>query len=192
MYSKQFRVAKFTRMDEGDADDYALEREAFENSTTVRDLPIRLLDHLKLLAGHTYGHHIDRLTHCLQAATRAQEDGRDDQYVAMALLHDIGDVLSPLGHEEIAAGILAPYVREELLWIVRHHAIFQGWYYWHLDGTGRDRNARDKFRNHPHFAATAEFCEKYDQISFDPFYRSLPLEAFEETLKRVFSVPVTY
>ena len=104
MYSKQFRVAKFTRMDEGDADDYALEREAFENSTTVRDLPVRLLDHLKLLAGHTYGHHIDRLTHCLQAATRAQEDGRDDQYVAMALLHDIGDVLSPLGHEEIAAG----------------------------------------------------------------------------------------
>ena len=57
-------------------------------------LPDRILTHLRLLAGDTGGYAVDRLTHSLQTATRAQRDGRDDEYVVCALLHDIGDTLA--------------------------------------------------------------------------------------------------
>ena len=39
----------------------------------------------RLLAGDTGGYAVDRLTHSLQTATRAQRDGRDDEYVVCAL-----------------------------------------------------------------------------------------------------------
>jgi predicted HD phosphohydrolase len=39
------------------------------------------------------------------------------------------------------------------------------------------------------FDACAEFCEKYDQASFDPDYDSLPVEHFQPMVRRVFSTP---
>ena len=52
-------------------------------------------------------------------------------------------------------------------------------------GLDEDRNAREKYRDHPHFDHTAEFCELYDQCSFDPAYDTQPIEHFEPLVRRV-------
>jgi predicted HD phosphohydrolase len=148
----------------------------------------RVLDHLRLLDGDFGGFPVDRLTHSLQTATRAYRDGRDEPYVVMALLHDIGDTLGASNHPDIAAAILKPFVSEELLWIVQHHGIFQGVNFFHH--LGLDRDMREQFRGHEHFAATEEFIDKYDCPAFDPEYDSLPLEFFEPMVMRLFQYPL--
>ena len=148
----------------------------------------RVLDHLRLLEGDCGGFGVDRLEHSLQTATRAHRDGRDEAYVVMALLHDIGDTLGAYNHQDIAAAVLKPFVSEELHWIVQHHAIFQGYNFFHL--VGLDRNERDKFRGHAHYQATADFIEKYDCPAFDPDYDSAPLSFFEPMVMRQFMVPL--
>ena len=150
-------------------------------------LPDRILAHLSLLAGDTGGYAVDRLTHSLQTATRAQRDGRDDEYVVCALIHDIGDTLASTNHAELAAVILEPFVSERNHWIVEQHAIFQGYYFFHHFEL--DRNMRDRFRGHEYWRDCAEFCEKYDQNSFDPDYDTLPLDAFEPALRAVLAAP---
>lgn len=149
----------------------------------------RVLDHLRLLDGDCGGFAVDRLTHCLQTATRAHRDGRPEDYVVMALLHDIGDTLGAYNHPDIAAAILKPFVSDELLWIVQHHGIFQGYNFFHL--IGLDRNMRDQFASHEHYAATAEFVEKYDCPAFDAAYDTLPLAFFEPLVMRLFETPRT-
>lgn len=42
---------------------------------------------------------------------------------------------------------------------------------------------RDKFKDHPYFNDCKDFCEKYDQNSFDPEYESLPLDFLFQWLK---------
>jgi len=150
-----------------------------------KGLPDRILTHLKILGGDTGGYAVDRLTHSLQTATRARRDGRDDEYVACALLHDIGDTLGTADHAELAATILEPFASEKHVWIVRHHGIFQGYYFFHH--LGLDRTLRDRFCDHPYWRDCAEFCEKYDQNSFDPAYDTLPLEAFEPAVRKLFA-----
>ena len=59
------------------------------------DVCHRIKDHLMLLKGDCGGFPVDRLTHCLQTATLAHQDGKDEEYVVCALLHDIGDTLGP-------------------------------------------------------------------------------------------------
>lgn len=149
----------------------------------------RMLDHLRLLEGDTGGFPVDRLTHCLQTATRAFRDGRSEDYVVMALLHDIGDTLGAYNHADIAAAILKPFVSEELHWIVEQHAIFQGYNFFHY--VGLDRNKRDQFRGHPYFEATAEFIDRYDCPAFDASYDSAPLSFFEPMVMRLFENPRT-
>jgi predicted HD phosphohydrolase len=146
-------------------------------------LPDRLLGQLRLLRDERHAFSIDRLEHCLQAASRALHDGRDEEYVVCALLHDVGAALAPADHAEFAAMVLRPFVSERNHWMLRHHGIFQGYYFFHF--FGMDRNLRERLRGHPHFDYTAEFCERYDQNAFDPAYPSLPLEAFEPMLRRV-------
>ena len=178
-------VARFTRMQDGTREDYEIiERvqEPFAN-----ELADRVLDHLRSLGDSYGGMLVDRLTHSLQTATRAHRDGRDEEYVVCALLHDIGDMLATHNHADLAAAILKPFVSERNLWIVEHHAIFQGYYFWHHLGANRD--AREKYRDHPYFGDTAEFCASYDQCSFDPDYDTLPLAHFEPMLRRVFAAP---
>jgi predicted HD phosphohydrolase len=186
------KTVKYTRMDQGDEEDYRLSEELFAKARCVTGHADAVLDQLKFLLGDPIGHHVDRFEHSLQTATRAHRDARSEDYVVMALLHDIGDTLSPHNHGDIAAGILKPYVSEELHFIVKNHAVFQGYYFWHLDGLGRDRNAREQFRSSPYFDATAEFCEKYDQVSFDPAYDSMPLFAFEPMVRRLFAAPTIW
>ena len=104
-----------------------------------------------------------------------------------ALLHDIGDELAPHTHGEMTAAVLRPYIAPEICWVVKHHGLFQMYYYAHL--TGGDRNARDRYRDHPWFDACAEFCERYDQNCFDPDFDTLPVETFEPMVRRVFAEP---
>lgn len=147
----------------------------------------RVLAHLRILKGDYGGFPVDRLEHSLQTATRAHRDGRDDEYVVCALLHDIGDTLGAYNHPDIAAAILKPFVSEQNHWMVAHHGIFQGHYFFHY--LGMDRDMREQFRDHPNFTHTSEFCEKYDQSAFDPSYESMPLEAFEPMVMKLFEMP---
>ena len=178
--------ARFSAMADGTAEDWAIISTHYMDF--AKSLPDRVLAHLKLLDGDFGGFPIDRLQHSLQTATRAHRDGRDEAYVTMALLHDIGDTLGTYNHPEVAAAIIKPFVSEEVHWICQNHGAFQGYYYFHY--VGMDRNIRDNFRDHPHFAACAEFCEKYDQSAFAPDYDTLPLEFFEPMLRRVMARPI--
>ncbi|APG62404.1 phosphohydrolase [Sphingorhabdus lutea] len=180
------KKAKFTAMTEGTAEDWGIIAGQFMPfASKVAD---RVLDHLRLLDGDYGGFPIDRLQHCLQTATRAHRDGRDEQYVVMALLHDIGDTLGSYNHPEVAAAIIKPFVSEENHWICEHHGAFQGYYYFHY--LGMDRNLRENFRGHKYFDACAEFCEKYDQAAFDPEYKSEALSFFEPMVRRVMAAPL--
>ena len=151
-------------------------------------LPDRVLAHLKLLDGDYGGFPIDRLQHSLQTATRAHQAGESEPYVVMALLHDIGDTLGSYNHPDVAAAILKPFVDKKLHWMVEHHGIFQGYYFFHHLGMNRDM--REAFRGHEHFEDTARFCELYDQAAFDGNYESAPLEFFEPMVGRVFARPI--
>ena len=128
---------------------------------------------------------ISRLEHCLQTATRAERDGADDETVVCALLHDIGDVLAPANHSQVAAALLQPYVSEKNHWIIKHHGVFQGYYYFHFYGL--DREARERYRDHEHYQACVDFCANWDQASFDPGYDTYPLEHFESRVRALFA-----
>jgi predicted HD phosphohydrolase len=179
--------ARFREMKQGTREDWAIIAGEYRHFAT--GLPERVLDHLRLLDGDFGGFPVCRLEHSLQTATRAYRDGQGEPYVVMALLHDIGDTLGSYNHPEVAAAILKPFVSEELHWICQNHGTFQGYYYFHF--LGMDQHARDRFRDHPHFEACREFCEKYDQAAFDPDYESEPLEFFEPMVRRVMARPLT-
>ncbi len=177
--------ATFTRMEDSSAEDWAcIVPEAMQ---MARTLPDRVMAHLKLLDGDFGGFPIDRLSHCLQTATLAHRDGRSEEYVVCALLHDIGDTLGSYNHADIAAAILEPFVEEGHHWMVKHHAIYQGHNFFHH--IGLDRNLRDQFKGHAHDALTEEFVRRYDNPAFDPQGEMLPLSHFEPMLRRVMAAP---
>lgn len=144
----------------------------------------RVLEQLRYLQDDHGGFPVNRLEHCLQTATRAERDGRDEEYVLCALLHDIGDNLAPFNHPDIAAGIVKPFVSEKNWWMTKHHGIFQGYYFWHH--IGLDRNTRDKYSDSPWFNYTVEFCELYDSPAFDADYTSFDLAHFEPLVRDAF------
>jgi predicted HD phosphohydrolase len=152
----------------------------------ARHVVDRVLCHFQLLAGES-GSGFDRFKHSLQTATLAHQAGEDEEYIVCALLHDIGDTLAPYNHPEVAAAILKPYVTEENHWMIQHHGIFQGYYFFHH--VGLDRRLREQFRNHPCFERTALFCERYDTLGFDSNMENMPLAAFEPMMRRVFATP---
>ena len=177
--------AKFTNMQNGTADDWAII--ATKSVDFSRELPGRVLAHLRLLEGDAGGFIVDRLQHSLQTATLAHRGGEDDEYVVCALLHDIGDTLGCYNHADVAAAVLKPFVSEENHWMVEKHAVFQGYYFFHY--LGMNRNVRDQFTGHPWYERTRLFCEKYDSPAFDPKGETLPLEFFEPMVHRVFAAP---
>jgi len=179
--------AGFHAMTEGTAEDWqAISAAAAPFNRAHAD---RLLEALRALSHDCGGFAVDRLEHSLQTATRAFRDGRDEEYVVCALMHDIGDLMGPSNHAEVGAVIMKPYVSEANHWMMDKHGIFQGYYFFHH--LGLDRDLREQFRGHPHFEYCAQFCHLYDQSSFDPNYDSLPLEAFEPMLRRVVARPKT-
>ena len=174
--------ATFTRMDESTAEEWAL-MEA-EDDGLLDALPDRILDLLRLLESDTGGFAVDRLTHSLQTAHRAEMDGRDDAYIVCALVHDIGDTLTPLNHADLGAAIVKPWVSEAYHWMVQHHDVFQGYYFWHY--LGLDRNARDALKSHDFYEVGEAFVDKYDMLAFDPDYPTPPLAHYEPLLRGFF------
>ena len=175
----------FRRMDEGTPADYALLNRL--EDVFVSALPDRILAALANLENSLAGYQISRLEHSLQTATRAELDGADTEMIVGALVHDLGDDLAPFNHSQLAAAILRPYVRREVVWIIEHHGVFQMYYYG--DAMGVDKNAREIYRGHKWFDSCEKFCERWDQMSFDPDYDSYPLAHFEPMIREIFTRP---
>jgi len=155
-----------------------------ENAAGLAD---HLISHLELLKGEKGGFTIDRYDHSLQTATRAYRDGKDEEYVVCALLHDVGDLLAPYNHGELVAAMLKPFISDANCWMIKHHTVFQGYYFW--DKIGDDKNARDKYQDEPYYAHTIEFCEKYDSAAFDPDYKNEPIEFFKPMIHNLVKNP---
>lgn len=173
----------FTQMKDGTKEEYEF-LTAHEIDHT-RHTARRLLKALVDLDESLSGYQITRLGHSVQSATRAWRDGADTDWVVGALLHDIGDIYAPYNHDEYAATILKPFVREQVTWCVATHGDFQMLYYGHH--VGGDQHKRDKYRDNPYFDDCAAFCERWDQASFDPEYDDLPLEFFAPMVEEVFA-----
>jgi len=177
------KTVNFTEMKNGSKEDYLLldkhEKKYIEGTAD------RILKFMGGLNSTLEGYKVSRLEHSLQTATRAFNDKADDEMIVAALLHDIGDELAPLNHSEYAAAVLKPYVSEKTHWLVEKHGEFQMYYYaHHLEG---NRNQRDKYKGHKYYKDTVNFCENWDQKSFDPNFKSLSLNEFEPLVKKIFS-----
>jgi len=178
-------TVSFTKMEDGTKEEYAFLEPLYIQC--IDGIPEMLLGLLKRMKGDRLGYQIDRYQHSLQTATRAERDGSDEETIVCALLHDIGDVLAPDNHSQVAAAILQPYISERNYWVLKHHGLFQGYYYFHH--INKDRNIRDNFKDHQFYQACVDFCSQWDQCSFDPDYDTLPLEHFEQMVGRVISEP---
>jgi predicted HD phosphohydrolase len=178
-------TATFRQMKDGTREEYLL-LERYEHDY-IATLPERVVEAVVKLGTGLGGYAVSRLTHSLQAATRARRDGADIELVVAALIHDVGDELAPYNHAEVAAGLIRPYVRPEVTWIVEQHALFQSYYFNHH--YGKDRHGRERFRGHRWFDACEAFCERWDQASFDPDYDADSLESFIPLVREVFLRP---
>ncbi len=173
-------------MEDGTKEDYEFLGEEFSEHT-LGVLVENLLAMLRVLQGPTLGYQVDRYEHSLQSASRALRADESVDMIVGALLHDIGDVFAPVNHSQAAATILKPYVDERTEWVVRHHGLFQGYYYFHHNGG--DRDARERYSDSPFYDDCVRFCAEFDQNCFDPSYDTLPIEAFQPLLDEVFSRP---
>ena len=177
------KKVSFTEMKNGTKDDYLFldeNEKEFANKTSER-----ILDYMSNLTDTLEGYQISRLEHSLQAATRAYNNGESEEMIVATLLHDIGDELAPMNHSEYAASILKPYVSKKTHWIIEKHGEFQMYYYAHH--LGKNKNQREKYKDHKYYNDALYFCEKWDQASFDPDYKSMSLEDFAPMVKRIFS-----
>jgi predicted HD phosphohydrolase len=179
-------TAKFTRLQDSTKEDFEIILP--HEIAYASGLADRILSHLKLLDGDPAGYPVNRYKHSLQSATLAKRDGRDDEYVVCALLHDMGDIIGSYNHADIAASVLSPFVREENLWMVQNHGILQAYHFFHH--IGLDRNLRNALRSHPHYKHTGEFVDLYDNPAFDPAMQDLPLEAFAPLVRKLFERPI--
>jgi len=179
------KTVNFTRMEDGSREEYEF-LDSLE-ADYIAGLPERIMQALRKLEKSLSGYRINRLEHSLQGATRAQRAGESDEMIVAVLLHDIGDDLAPCSHSEMAAAILRPFVSEKLYWVVKHHGLFQMYYYAHH--CGGDRNAREIFKDHAWYQDAIDFCHNYDQNCFDPDYATESLEFFAPVLHRVLANP---
>ena len=176
-------LVKFVQMKDGTKEDYLLLEK--HEKKYIEGTADRLIKFMSGLTNTLEGYQITRLEHSLQSATRALNDKANDEMVVATLLHDIGDELAPLNHSEYAAAVLKPYVSEKTYWIIEKHGEFQMYYYAHH--LGGNRNQRDKYKGHKYYKETVNFCENWDQKSFDPNFKSLTLKDFEPHVKKIFS-----
>ena len=173
----------FKQMKDGTKEDYLLLEK--HEKKFIEGTGQRILQFMNTLSNTLEGYQVSRLEHSLQTATRALNEKADDEMIVAALLHDIGDELSPLNHSEYAAAVLKPYVSEKTHWIVDKHGIFQLYYYAHH--IGGNKNEREKYKGHKYYKDTINFCENWDQKSFDPNFKSLKLKDLEPYIKKIFS-----
>lgn len=135
---------------------------------------------------HNDGHGwpVNNYQHSLQCATRAARAGEDDEFVIMALFHDLAQDLFPYAHDRMTATLLEPYLSEANHWVVANHQVFQVHFRTH---SRFDTQACMRHRGHPHFERAMYFCEHYDQNCFDPDYAHEPLEFFAPMVKAHFT-----
>ncbi len=184
MNNQTGKTVSFSQMKDGTQQDYQL-LQSLEHDY-IAGTAVRLLAELVRQGEQSLeGYKISRLDHALQSATRAHNDGADIDWVVSTLLHDIGDGLAPANHDKFAAEVIRPFVRAECTWVVEHHGTFQMIYY--MQHHGGDPNQREKFKNHPAYQTCIDFCERWDQSSFDPHYDQKDLAFFEPMLREVFS-----
>ena len=177
------KKVSFTEMKNGTKEDYLfLDKHEKDFASKTAD---RILKFMSGLTETLEGYQVSRLEHSLQSATRAYKNGESDEIIVAALLHDIGDELAPMNHSQYAASVIKPYVSEKTYWIILHHGLFQTYY--SAEHLGGDKNAREKFKDAEHYQATIDFCENYDQASFDPNYKSMTLKDFEPMVRNIFS-----
>ena len=138
--------------------------------------------------GNALGMPVNLYTHCLQTATRVLEAGRDDELIVVALFHDLPEAFSDNHHGWLAAQMLSPWLSERRAWLLTHHVEFQNKHF--ANHPTRNPNEWQRYLGHECFDETAEFCEHFDQNSFDPNYPTLPLEIFRPAVQRFFSGPV--
>ena len=177
------KSVNFTEMKDGSKEDYLLldkhEKKYIEGTAD------RLIKFMSGLSNTLEGYQVTRLEHSLQTATRALNDKADEEMIVAALFHDIGDELAPLNHSKYAGTVLRPYVSEKTHWIIEKHGEFQMYYYAHH--LGDNRNQRDKYKGHKYYKDTIDFCENWDQKSFDSNFKSMSLKEFEPFVKKIFS-----
>lgn len=141
-----------------------------------------MLTLLASLEGVGDGGAISELDHARQLASRAERAGADEDVVLAGLLHDIGKVFGGAGHGPIAAALLEPHVRPDVVEVVRHHSRFTA-RHWELIRPGQP-DPRDRFAAEPWFELACRFVDDWDVKSFDPTYDSLPLEHFIPLVRR--------
>ena len=173
----------FKQMKDGTKEDYLLLEK--HEKKFIEGTGQRILKFMSNLNHTLEGYQVSRLEHSLQSATRALQDKAEEEMIVATLLHDIGDELAFHNHSEFAATILKPYVSKKTYWIVEKHGLFQLYYYAHH--LGYDQNERDKYKGHKYYKDTIDFCENWDQKSFDPNFKSLTLKYFEPYVKKIFS-----
>ena len=174
---------KFTQMEYGTKEDYLLLEK--HEKKYIEGTADRLIKFMSNLNSTLEGYQVSRLEHSLQTATRALNDKADDEMIVASLLHDIGDELAPLNHSEYAAAVLKPYVSKKTHWVIEKHGEFQMYYYAHH--LGGNKNQREKYKGHKYYQDTVNFCENWDQKSFDPNFKSLNLKSFEPLVKKIFN-----
>ena len=179
-------LTEFQKMSDSSAQDW--QTIMTEQMSFFTKLPDRILAHMQLLDSDYGGFPVDRLQHSLQTAELAAEAGEDEQYVVCALLHDIGDTLGSANHADVAAAILEPFVSDENHWMIKHHAVVQGYNFFHY--LGLDRNMRDQLQDHPYYQRTLKFVDHYDDLAFDNRKPKLSLDLFEPMLRNVFAKPL--
>lgn len=180
-----FPPGTFRSMDESTAEQWAvIGAETFAHQGRVADQVLAMLEGL---SGITDGFAVNQLTHSLQTATRAEQAGADPEMVVASLCHDIGKFVSVPNHPRIAAEILRPYVRDEIVQVILAHQDFQGRHYYHH--FGMDPDMRSRYRDEPWYELAEQFADEWDQNSFDPDYPIEPLSHFEPKVRAIFGNP---
>jgi predicted HD phosphohydrolase len=89
----------------------------------------------------------DALYHSLQVFDLARnEQAYDEEFLAAALLHDVGKAIDPADHVAAALEALDGFVTERTAWLIEHHMLTHGL----VDGTLGAR-ARRRLRESEHF-----------------------------------------
>src|SRR5687767_8575027 len=125
-------MSTFSRMDESTAEHW--DTIAHRSVEAWELVPDRILDLLRSIRATNVGFGVDQLEHALQTATRAERAGADDDVIVAALCHDIAKAISEPNHPAVAAALLQPYVRDEVVWIIQVHQDFQGRHYFQYLG----------------------------------------------------------
>ena len=178
--------ARFRAAIDATRDDWQIMEDAegrWRDAGGIGDGLLRLLSSLQF--DDPLGAPVNLYTHCLQTATRALEDGADDELIVVALFHDVPEAISQNDHGAVAAQLLAPRISAARTWLLTHHGAFQNFYF--VSHPTRDRFERNRYLDHPYAEQTDYFCRCYDQNSFDPDFPTLPLDSFRPVVHRFFT-----